>query len=315
VTLLVDTSELGPQDRAAALHEMLTGASAAHDLRLLGPPEQIHARLEHWQLSSDVSVLKQVSSGISHTRTDRHARQDGPERVVFVLHEGGPGTYVHDGRARTLDRGGLYVTDLNSRYSYARPGDGTARIVQVERSALAMSMEQVQAAAGRLVASPLYDLLRAHIAELCMTAPRISRTGESSAVATATASLAGSLLRTASDVTGPVAQDALHQYLVQRVVAFMRMNLSHPELSADIIAREHGVSRRYLFKVWADQPNSLAETLMSIRLARAKELLSTATTSTVNDIAHHCGFADSSHFSRRFRDAYGMSPSQYRRGG
>jgi hypothetical protein len=43
-------------------------------------------------------VLKQVSSGISHTRTDRHARQDGPERVVFILHDGGPGTYPHDGR-------------------------------------------------------------------------------------------------------------------------------------------------------------------------------------------------------------------------
>jgi AraC-like DNA-binding protein len=64
-------------------------------------------------------------------------------------------------------------------------------------------------------------------------------------VATATASL----LRTAADITGPVAHDALNQYLVQRVIAFMRMNLFHPELSADIIARDHGVSRRYLVKV------------------------------------------------------------------
>jgi AraC-like DNA-binding protein len=311
VSLLVDTSRLGPDERADALHQMLTGATAAHDLRLLGPPERVHARLEHWSLSSDVAVLQQVSSGISHTRTERHARHDGPERVVFVLHDGGPGRYLHEGRMRTLDRGGLYVTDLNSRYSYTRPGDGTARIVQIERSALGMTVEQVQSAAGRLIASPLYGLLRAHIAELCASAPRLSRTGESATVATATAALAGSLLRTTTEVTSAV---ELHRYLVQRVLAFMTINFAYAELSADIIAREHHVSKRHLFKVWSTQPESLAETLVRIRLEKAKGLLTSGPSLPVGAVAHYCGFTDASHFSRRFRQAYGVSPVHYRRG-
>ncbi|MBR7838425.1 hypothetical protein KDL01_34470, partial [Actinospica durhamensis] len=172
--VLLDTSLLPAGERAEALQSVLTGATAPHELRLLDPPERVHARLEHWQLSPDIALLHQHSSGVSHSRTAKHAHKDGPERVVFVLHDGGPGGYVHEERAYPLLRGALYVTDLNSCYSYTRPGEGSARIVQVERSALGLSMEQVQCAAVHLQASPLYRLLRSHIADLCAAAPALS---------------------------------------------------------------------------------------------------------------------------------------------
>lgn len=128
MAVLLDTRKLDVSDRAAALHIVLTGATAAHDLTLLGPADETFARLDHWQLNPDVALLRQASTGVSHTRTQRHARHDGPERVVFVLHSGAPGSYVHDGKRHPLHDGGLYVTDLNSCYVHAaRLRDGANR--------------------------------------------------------------------------------------------------------------------------------------------------------------------------------------------
>lgn len=311
MSLLIDTSQLDPRERSDALQEVLTHATAPHDLRLLGPPGRVHARLEHWQLSPDVTILLQESSGISHTRTPAHGRHGGPERVVFVLHSGGPGSYVHDDTAYQLNQGGLYVTDLNSCYSYTRPGDGSARIVQVERSALGLSAEQVQSASGRLPESPLYDLLRSHIAEVCAIAPALSGT-KSEALAAATAHLAGSLLRAAVPAPGTL-HHVPPDYLIDRTVLYMRKNFSRPELTAEEMADKLGVSARHLFQRWSTQPRTLAETLLDMRLNAARHLLRSPLPLTVNVIAHRCGFADPSHFSRCFRRAHGMTPGHYRR--
>jgi AraC-like DNA-binding protein len=56
-------------------------------------------------------------------------------------------------------------------------------------------------------------------------------------------------------------------------------------------------------------PSELARTL---RLRRAYDLL-VDTRQPISEVALDTGFADGSHFSRRFRDAFGKSPSEARR--
>src|SRR6266487_4184345 len=219
MAILLDTDALHPSERSAALQSVLTRATAPHALTLLGPAARIHARLEHWQLDPDVAVLRQTSSGIRHTRSERHARRDGPERVVFVLHEGSAGSYVHDGKTYPLRHGNLYVTDLNSCYSYSRPGYGTARIVQIERAALGLSAEQVQTAAVRLTESPFFNLLRAHIAELCDPDPRLD-VGDRATAGVVTAHLASTMLQTVT-VDGDMMRQP-NDYLAERVLIFLR---------------------------------------------------------------------------------------------
>lgn len=307
--VLLDTRDFDGPDRAAALHSALTRATAAHELTLLGPADRTFARLEHWQLNPDVALLHQTSSGVSHTRTRRHARHDGPARVVFVLHSGGPGSYDHDGKRYGLRDGGLYVTDLNSCYSYTRPGYGTARIVQIERSALGLTMEQVRSATATLWTSPFHNLLRAHIAELCEIAPTIT-IADGARLAPVIAHLAGTLLATAAGTHG--AAQAPTDYLVERTTVYLRANHHRPELAAAEIAHAHSVSTRYLFQQWATQPQTLNETLLGIRMTAAHELLATDASLPIAVVAHRCGFLSASAFSRTFRRTYGINPSQLR---
>jgi len=57
---------------------------------------------------------------------------------------------------------------------------------------------------------------------------------------------------------------------------------------------------------------SLGELQNEIRLGRSKELL-VLTDSRISDIAYSCGFDDIGYFSRRFKQAIGQTPGEYRR--
>jgi AraC-like DNA-binding protein len=312
LSLLVDTSQLAVGHRAEAVQSLLVNATAPHKIEFLGPRAEVHARIEYWQLGPGVVVLQHESSGIAHTRSHRHMRSEGPDKVVFVVHDGGPGSYDYDGRSWQLNRGALYATHLDSCYSYARPGNGVARIVQVERSLLDLPVEAVQTAAGRLVSSPLYALLRGHIGALCRGGAEISSTAEAASVGEATASLARGLLVTTAQSPDRAGREALNDYLVDRISLFIEANLWNPDLTADLIATAHNISVRYLHKLWSTQPVSLAETIMGLRLGAAQRQLAHDPSAGIALVAHQCGFVDASHFSRRFRAAFGVSPRDWR---
>lgn len=53
--------------------------------------------------------------------------------------------------------------------------------------------------------------------------------------------------------------------------------------------------------------------LLRLRLERAVELIVAGRGRAITDIAHAVGFFDQSHFTRAFRDAYGVTPARYQR--
>jgi AraC-like DNA-binding protein len=307
VAVLLDTKLVDPEDREAAFRHVLTSATAPHDLSLLGPADQVHARLDFWQFGPSLAVLKQTSSGIRHRRDQRHDHTEGPERVVFVLHDGPTGTYLNGDETHALRSGALYATDLNSHYGYSRPGDGTARILQVERSSLGMTAEQVRVASTLVTFSPLYGLFRSHVAQLATDAAAIAESSESEAIADQTMQLAASLLRT-SVLTDRVPTE----FLLERIRLYLRLNFARRDMTPELVARAHNISLRYLFKVWASEPSSLMDTVYSLRLEYACRLLETESESSISEVAMRCGFENFSHFSHRYRREFGLTPSEFR---
>ncbi|MEE3215950.1 MAG: helix-turn-helix domain-containing protein, partial [Pseudomonadota bacterium] len=62
----------------------------------------------------------------------------------------------------------------------------------------------------------------------------------------------------------------------------------------------------------ASAPRLHAFTPLALKTTAAQWLLY-FTEHSITDIGERCGFADTAHFSRHFRAAYGQSPSQLRR--
>ena len=110
----------------------------------------------------------------------------------------------------------------------------------------------------------------------------------------------------------PVVFDRIEDRIVRRAVAILEQHLGEP-LSVDELATRAGASRRGLERKFRQAfgvgPQKFARDL---RLRYGLWLLY-FTDHSVTEIGERCGFADTAHFSRHFRSAFGQSPSRLRR--
>jgi signal transduction histidine kinase/DNA-binding response OmpR family regulator/streptogramin lyase len=104
---------------------------------------------------------------------------------------------------------------------------------------------------------------------------------------------------------------AIDAQFLQKLMAIVEAQLANPELNSSIIEREMALSRIQLYrklKALTDQaPNDF---IRSCRLKKAAELLSQRQFN-VSQVAYQVGFTHLSYFTRCFRQAYGMTPSDY----
>ena len=85
------------------------------------------------------------------------------------------------------------------------------------------------------------------------------------------------------------------------------------DLTADDLASIAGVSLRTLQRLFRERFDTSPMTwLMEVRLSEAARLIR-AGDDPVTKVAYRVGFKDPSHFTRRFRGRFGVSPNEYRR--
>lgn len=112
----------------------------------------------------------------------------------------------------------------------------------------------------------------------------------------------------------PVVQQILsglfspNQYSFKEIVrAHIYSNVTIQEL-AQLTNLSVSSFKRQFKKIYDDSPASY---LKSQRVKKAAELL-LISQQRISDIAFDCGFSDLAHFSKTFKKAYGVSPSNYR---
>lgn len=102
--------------------------------------------------------------------------------------------------------------------------------------------------------------------------------------------------------------------LLMRVRTFIEERLADPDLSPEGIAAAHYVSVRYLYKLFESEQAGVASWIRVRRLERCRrDLLDPAMRHwPVSAIGARWGLVNAAHFSRAFRAAYGLPPSEYR---
>lgn len=109
------------------------------------------------------------------------------------------------------------------------------------------------------------------------------------------------------------AREPLHASLGVRMVEYVKMHLTDPDLTIGAVAAVHGISERYAYLVLAKAGINLAEWVRTRRLdGAAEELRRPGAAAPISDVAFRWGFPDHANFTRAFRRVYGMSPREYR---
>jgi AraC-like DNA-binding protein len=101
---------------------------------------------------------------------------------------------------------------------------------------------------------------------------------------------------------------------LRTIKADIEANLHRRELSLTAVVARHGISARYVRKLFNDEGTSFSAFVLDTRLAQAYRILSDPRFSgrAISTVAFECGFGDLSYFNRAFRRRYQASPSEIR---
>ena len=310
---VLDTAELAAGQRVEAVNAAMLYASAPCHVLHEDPAGAVHARLEVWEFGA-ANIFTHRSSGIRLLRTAKLARQDAMPVVALAVQQRGYGRIEQGGHQRVVTPGELIAVDLSAPYDYSWSGDGGAGALQIPYDQVGLPLDVVRRAAAELTTSPIYRLVTAHIAQLGRDPAGITA-DPAAAAATAAASidLVRALLASAAH-SRRHARPVFAETLLTRIRAFTRLRLADPELTPAMIAAAHGISLRQLYKVCADAGLSLEQWIITERLHRVRQELTRPDRRhlPIATIALRWGFRDPTHFTRRFKAQYGVTPSQWR---
>ncbi|MFK0219747.1 helix-turn-helix domain-containing protein [Streptomyces vinaceus] len=126
--------------------------------------------------------------------------------------------------------------------------------------------------------------------------------------------LAAACLAQHLDAGDQLPSEVREQALVQRVHAFIEHNLGDPELNPAVIAAHHHISVRSLHQLFQGRKESVQARIRRRRLEQCHADLGSPDLAArpVQAIAARWGFSGPVVFSRSFREAYGLSPTEFR---
>ena len=305
VTLL-DTSVLPPQEREGATRGFMDRFTGLDALWHACPPESIVTRMRAWDLGTlrlDVTECPWLGAERNHSTAT--------EAVSIAAQVSGQTAMVHGGECWAFAPGVISLTDLASPFK-SQAGKASAHMsFRFSYAELCLPAEAIRSAAGDLAASPLYELFQAHVLQLyrCLEEDIPALAAES--LGAATLELARAVIATVGQVE-VARNDVANEALVTRIEAYVQQHLADPALSPGSIAHAHQISVRQLYKLWSERELGLAEWIMRGRLEGARHDIAKGGSPGIAAVARQWGFTDPTHFGRRFRAAYGLSPREWR---
>ena len=119
------------------------------------------------------------------------------------------------------------------------------------------------------------------------------------------------LLQSAKSAT-LISSGRMSDYYIKEAINYMEQNFQNT-ISIEDIAAVCGINRSYFGKIFRNSTGrSPQEFLMNYRMVKATELLK-LTSLSIADVGSAVGYENQLHFSRAFKNIYGVSPREWRK--
>ncbi len=298
---LFTTDTLPERDRFEAWRSLFS----AHDLD--ADPVGFSGSIETVLVGAmALRVMDAAPQGPARSRSQ--IRRDGQDG--FILHLSRHAYSVETERGvMEVPAGAVSLNDLSQPYRRSRVPETGSLILALPRSSLAALLPDEEAlhglilhgGAGRLLADHLRSLAANKAAIAAVDAPHIAQ-----ATLHMVAACARPSLDTVASACLPL--DAARLRTAKR---FLRDRLSTP-LRIDAMAKALGMSRSQLYRLFEPE-GGVARYLARQRLAAIRTALDDPLERrSIGEIGEAYGFGNAAFLSRAFRQAYGVSPRDYR---
>ena len=229
------------------------------------------------------------------------------------LQVSGTGILIQDGREALLQPGDLAIYDTARPYSMIFEQDMRMLVLMFPREQLGLPPDMMRQLTAHRFSST--DGLGAMIIPFLQNVSQnLDRVGGATGPR---------LVHTAIDLITTMFANELdleadprdsHQMLMQQVRHYIETNLGSPELSPTQIAAAHFISTRHLHGLFREKGTTVSTWIRERRLENCRRDLIEPLNAhlSVGAIAARWGFVEAAHFSRVFKAAYEMSPSELR---
>lgn len=275
------------------------------------PESRFHGCLCHANIG-DLVLGKLCTGPHRVTRTATFARQYDRGYIKAVLHTRGSSLLNQDDRTTTIGPGewSLYDTARPYRLTILEESEMLILLLPRERLYTPQSSLQritVRQFSGRVGMGKLAS-------QLVSTTFEEIGTLSSSECFDVADSIAQMIRLAALNTTPEPVSQLSRDMLRERIKSFVTIHLRNPNLSIDHVASAVRCTKRYLHKVFEEEELSISEYILRKRLERCRETLMNpeCMSQSVTDIAYSWGFSNSNHFSRCFKEAFGVPPSAIR---
>lgn len=258
---------------------------------------------------------------VNEVRATSHVVERTPELIArsdrsyfkLSLMLSGTGMLIQDDREAVLQAGDLAVYDTDRPYSLVFDDDFRTMVVMFPKHLISLPSDMIgQLTAVRISGQGgLGGMVVPYLTQLAGNLDQLA--------GTTGARLAHSALDLVTTVfTRELGLDEVsadpHRALVQRIRSYIDRNLASTDLGPATIASAHFISTRHLHGLFQEQGVTVSTWIRTRRLEQCRrDLLDPMLADRpVAAIAARWGFVDAAHFSRAFKSAFGISPSEYR---
>jgi AraC-like DNA-binding protein len=249
-------------------------------------------------------------------RTPSRIARASEDYVLVSLETEGRGGVVQDGREAIAHPGEFVLYDTTRPYELVFDNEFSLTVFQVPRALLQQrvgSFNQLTATTfGRK--HPLERLVFDFLLNISRVIDQLD-----AEVSDRLSGQALDLIAMALNARlqhAPINQSVHRSALLYRLKSYIQAHLRNPELGLTDVAASLGISARYANYLMAGEQTSFRRYLLAQRLEHCSRDLREATQSHrhVGEIAFAWGFNDLGHFSRTFKERYGVSPREWRQG-
>jgi AraC-like DNA-binding protein len=310
---VLTTDNVSPRDRLAYWYDVACKLFVDHDFRVQGP-STFHATLHHATFGQ-IEIIHVDGEGIRQsTRSAAHIAHGEDDVFFLCLQVSGDGAMTQAGRDAAVGPGEFVLLDAQRPNTVRYTGAYEQIVLKIPHRALKARLPPSSQLTARTVqqtdglASLVSEYIRLLPSRIAMLQPM-----EKAHIAEHVLDLIALSLAAEGGKDSPALSSP-------RAVALLRLRtavearLSDPSLDPTTAAAAAGISVRYANALLKEEDSSLERLIVSRRLDRCRRALEDPSQAhrAIGEIAYAWGFSDLSHFTRRFKAAFGSTPRDHR---